>query len=231
MPEFVNPKYVDASRSSFKSPTRLECMMQDLPWLLPADANVSFTSFDADLFYSPVKNSLADARKKAASGLSAACAATGESSLFRFNAALMRAAGAQVESGGERSVSGIPVMMEPQLVLSPAFRSTVSSAMHKLGGAQIKITARSSLVLDGEDIKVEQLDLDGAARISCVLGASVTIRKLTVHNKGRVLRELSQEEMASPATPELLKLRGYTFDIVEERRIQFDEPGVYVIEE
>eukprot|EP00965_Chrysotila_dentata_P240371 6203669-Pleurochrysis_carterae.AAC.1 len=44
--------------------------------------------------------------------------------------------------------------MEPQLVLSPAFRSTVSSAMHKLGGAQIKITARSSLVLDGEDIKV-----------------------------------------------------------------------------
>eukprot|EP00965_Chrysotila_dentata_P228388 6196571-Pleurochrysis_carterae.AAC.1 len=84
---------------------------------------------------------------------------------------------------------------------------------------------------DRARLLVEQLDLDGAARISCVLGASVTIRKLTVHNKGRVLRELSQEEMASPATPELLKLRGYTFDIVEERRIQFDEPGVYVIEE
>ena len=28
MVEFVNPKYTDASRAAFKSPTRLECMMQ-----------------------------------------------------------------------------------------------------------------------------------------------------------------------------------------------------------
>eukprot|EP00965_Chrysotila_dentata_P154464 5103590-Pleurochrysis_carterae.AAC.2 len=26
--EFINPKYVDAARTAFKSPTRLECMMQ-----------------------------------------------------------------------------------------------------------------------------------------------------------------------------------------------------------
>ena len=26
--EFVNPKYTDATRTAFKSPTRLECMMQ-----------------------------------------------------------------------------------------------------------------------------------------------------------------------------------------------------------
>ena len=31
MPEFVNPKYADAARTAFKSPTRLECMMQDFP--------------------------------------------------------------------------------------------------------------------------------------------------------------------------------------------------------
>ncbi len=30
MPEFVNPKYTDASKNLFKKPTRLECMMQDL---------------------------------------------------------------------------------------------------------------------------------------------------------------------------------------------------------
>ena len=28
MPEFVNPKYTDGSKTSFKAPTRLECMMQ-----------------------------------------------------------------------------------------------------------------------------------------------------------------------------------------------------------
>jgi UDP-sugar pyrophosphorylase len=33
VPEFVNPKYADASKTVFKSPTRLECMMQDFPRL------------------------------------------------------------------------------------------------------------------------------------------------------------------------------------------------------
>ena len=28
MNEFVNPKYVDSSKTAFKSATRLECMMQ-----------------------------------------------------------------------------------------------------------------------------------------------------------------------------------------------------------
>ncbi len=44
--EFVNPKYADASRKTFKSPTRLECMMQDFPMLLPAEAQVGFTQID-----------------------------------------------------------------------------------------------------------------------------------------------------------------------------------------
>ena len=38
--EFVNPKYVDATKTAFKSPTRLECMMQDFPLLLGKDSKV-----------------------------------------------------------------------------------------------------------------------------------------------------------------------------------------------
>lgn len=34
IPEFVNPKYANADKTIFKSPTRLECMMQDYPKLL-----------------------------------------------------------------------------------------------------------------------------------------------------------------------------------------------------
>lgn len=41
--EFVNPKYKDDTRTSFKSSTRLECMMQDFPHGLPPDAAVGFT--------------------------------------------------------------------------------------------------------------------------------------------------------------------------------------------
>ena len=38
--EFVNPKYADEARTTFKAPTRLECMMQDYAWLLPPTAKV-----------------------------------------------------------------------------------------------------------------------------------------------------------------------------------------------
>ena len=41
MPEFVNPKYADASKTTFKSATRLECMMQDLPAMMSPDHKVS----------------------------------------------------------------------------------------------------------------------------------------------------------------------------------------------
>jgi UDP-sugar pyrophosphorylase len=34
IPEFVNPKYANAEKTVFKTPTRLECMMQDYPKLL-----------------------------------------------------------------------------------------------------------------------------------------------------------------------------------------------------
>lgn len=41
--EFVNPKYADATRTAFKSSTRLECMMQDYPKALGKGAKVGFT--------------------------------------------------------------------------------------------------------------------------------------------------------------------------------------------
>ena len=41
--EFVNPKYKDASKTAFKSATRLECMMQDYPKEVGTDAKVGFT--------------------------------------------------------------------------------------------------------------------------------------------------------------------------------------------
>ena len=52
MPEFVNPKYADASKEVFKAPARLECMMQDFPKMLGQGAKVGYSMF-AETFYSP----------------------------------------------------------------------------------------------------------------------------------------------------------------------------------
>jgi UDP-sugar pyrophosphorylase len=57
--EFVNPKYKDDTRTDFKKPTRLECMMQDIPKLfqkeLGSDVNIGFTMFDRWFTFSPAK--------------------------------------------------------------------------------------------------------------------------------------------------------------------------------
>ena len=57
--EFVNPKYKDETRTEFKKPTRLECMMQDIPKLfqkeMGSNAKIGFTTFDRWFTFSPAK--------------------------------------------------------------------------------------------------------------------------------------------------------------------------------
>ena len=58
--EFVNPKYKDdKARTEFKKPTRLECMMQDIPKLfqkeMGSEAKIGFTMFDRWFTFSPAK--------------------------------------------------------------------------------------------------------------------------------------------------------------------------------
>lgn len=61
--EFVNPKYKDdVARSEFKKPTRLECMMQDIPKLfqkeMGSEARIGFTMFERWFTFSPAKVSV-----------------------------------------------------------------------------------------------------------------------------------------------------------------------------
>ena len=46
MPEFVNPKYADATKTVFKSATRLECLMQDFSKMFTPNEKVGFTMYD-----------------------------------------------------------------------------------------------------------------------------------------------------------------------------------------
>ena len=77
----MNPKYADAAKSVFTKPTRLECMMQDHPKVLLPGARVGFVQLP-DWTYSPVKNSLAEAVKKAQAGVAPRCASEGEVEVY-----------------------------------------------------------------------------------------------------------------------------------------------------
>ena len=103
-----------------------------------------------------------------------------------------------VQSGGEPDVAagpcvvasaaavawhlGVPVSLGPAVALAPSWAVTTSEAASKCAGGSL--SARSTLVLEGRDISIENLTLDGALVVKAVPGAHVTLKDLTVTNAG-----------------------------------------------
>merc|ERR1719410_795929 len=169
--EFVNPKYADATKTNFKSSTRLECMMQDFPKELPSGAKVGFTMFDTWCTYSPVKNSPQEAEKKFKSGNHPQSGVNGETDLFVANCRTLRMAGVEIEPPQTATFNGIEVNLEARIVWSPYWAHSYAAACSRLKpGGCVKISQRSTLILDG-DVFIEDLTLDGALVITARLGS------------------------------------------------------------
>lgn len=218
MPEFVNPKYKDETKTLFKKPTRLECMMQDFPTVLEGDesSRVGFTSIAADVCFSPVKNATADGVNLQAKGTQPGTAATGEADQIAAYRNMMRATGCQIEEAPEATYAGISVTPGPAVVLKPSFVCCPGEYAAKFPHPeQVKISASSTLVIRGSGVVVERLDLDGAMIIDCDEGKTLTIdRAEPVKNKGwvRVPDESSENE--------IIKMRGYRIERKETERVE-----------
>jgi UDP-sugar pyrophosphorylase len=166
MPEFVNPKYADASKTVFKSATRLECLMQDFSKMFEAGEKVGFTMYDRWISFTAVKNSLPDAVAKVSQGLDPWSAGSGEIDYFLCNIKLLRLAGAVVEDPSESvSFAGISYKVPAKVVLKPSFACSLTELKEKVQG-KWEISSRSTLVLEGKDTRVHNLKLDGYAVIS-----------------------------------------------------------------
>lgn len=85
MPEFVNPKYADETKTVFKAPARLECMMQDYALLIQDHSRVSFTKYNRIFSFAATKNSLEGAVTNAANGLPPQSAGSNEVDFFLSN--------------------------------------------------------------------------------------------------------------------------------------------------
>ena len=160
MREFVNPKYADAERRCFRRPARLECMMQellhlpisphispylpispphlecmlqDIAWLMQPRARadgaasgggsdngceggrlgVGFTSVPPEWGYFPSKNDRLTAAQLSAKGIPPYSAATAEFALYNAHASALRALGAEVAPPQPRSFHGVTVPLGP----------------------------------------------------------------------------------------------------------------------
>ena len=223
MPEFVNPKYADESKTVFKKPTRLECMMQDFPTILELNESkkVGFTSIAAELCFSPVKNATVDGVNLQKSGTAPGVASTGEADQYAAVRKIMTSIGCDVKDAEPVVFDGIKIVPGPEIVLKPSF--VVCPAEYKKqfpNPKKIKISPRSSLVVKGNGVTIESLDLDGALVIECEEGASGVIRDLVVKNEG-----WKKVANVSDASPEFIRIRGYYLKKVETKIITVRKDG------
>lgn len=223
MPEFVNPKYKDVDKTVFKKPTRLECMMQDFPTVLvgPDEVErVGFTTLASELCFSPVKNATSDGVALQSAGTHPGVAATGEADQSYAACSILRSLGCQIQEGPKVKFNGIEVASGPDCILKPNFAACASEMKNKFPNpSAVVISGRSSLVLSGDGLVIESLDLDGALIVECEEGVSGVIRNLVVKNKGweKVVDITSKDEF--------IQMRGYSLSKLETEKIVFKKDG------
>ncbi|KDD76325.1 hypothetical protein H632_c267p0, partial [Helicosporidium sp. ATCC 50920] len=208
--EFVNPKYADSDRTSFKSPPRLECMMQDFPMGLPSDARVGFTSINQVwAAYSPVKNNLADAAAKGREGNPTHGAAAGELDVYAANCKMLRMIGVKVADPVPVKFGGIEFELWPQVVWSPLFAMTLDDLEAKIVPEKVRIGQHCTLVIESGDVRITELDLDqGALVVSAAEGEKTEIASLRVSNRGWSWEPLPERDNGTATEEELM--RGFS---------------------
>lgn len=127
------------------------------------------------------------------------------------------------------SIAGIPVTPGPRIILSSSFAITQDQIFKKIGSGN-KVSNRSSLIVDGENIHIMNLKLDGALVIRTGQDCHVTIDGLVVHNKGYEFVEVESSSSDSVGIiPEEVAIRGYTMNKHEVTEIIITEPGMYTV--
>lgn len=228
--EFVNPKFADATKTTFKKPARLETLMQDLPKLFTHGEKTGVTIFDRTWCFSPCKNNLADAAEKVAQGGPPESASSAENDFYGAGRRKLRAAGMEIEEGEGMSIRGIPWVSGPRVILCPDFALTLADVCERVRGG--KIAGDATLVVEG-DVRLDNVVVPAGETLAIRVarGASLSVRNFTAGNAGQYrLVCLDDAEMASTEVPEYLRIRGYRIEADEIRRIEITEPGSWLLE-
>lgn len=147
-----------------------------------ADANVGFSQLERWMCFSPVKNNLVDAAAKAKASLPAECAGTAERDAMSLNTRILSMSGVDIPLEATKGTfGGVPLTFSPIVVLHPSFGTCLTDVNKRIGAdADVVVSARSALVLEGDVTIQGRLHLDGALVIKAVKGAQVFVHNLEV---------------------------------------------------
>ena len=204
---------------------RVASTAQDLPRLFPPHATVSFAKLERWISYTPVKNGIKTGAALAEKGLPPMTASVGEADLYSANRELLRLASMQVTDAAPMTFLGLSITPGPRVVLAPSFALGVGDVLHKVRGGSM--TARSTLIVSGQDVHIDNLELDGTLIVRAVAGATVHLKSLVVRNRGWAIEPLKE---GGRRAPEELRVRGYQLVKYEQRVLEFSQPGSYVVD-
>ncbi|CRH00490.1 UTP--glucose-1-phosphate uridylyltransferase, putative [Plasmodium relictum] len=216
VPEFINPKYTDNTREHFKSPTRVESMMQDFALYFNGENHkVGVTELNRFLCFSAVKNNFLNAQRKIENNIHPECMFSGESDLYYCNCAFIELAciynnkKITLNNMPIKTFNGIQYFIPPKVLIEPQFAFTLSDLLKKIKG-NITLSNNSTLWIKSDAI-INNLNLDGALIIDknnnednddpVVLDENVSIK-----NKGYEIVNLD-DKLENVSNH--LKIRGY----------------------
>jgi UDP-sugar pyrophosphorylase len=207
--EFVNPKFSDATRTSFKKPARLETLMQDLPKNFTSGEKVGVTVFNRVWCFSACKNNLADAAQKVIQNGPPESASSAENDFYEAGRVKLRAAGMIVEESPREMLRGVPFTTGPRVILRPSFALTLADVREKIQGG--RISGDATLVLEG-DVRLNNVTIPAGTSliVHAEDGVPVSIEDFTATPNTRfTIQPLTDDEMQSEQIPEYLRIRGY----------------------
>ena len=119
--------------------------------------------------------------------------------------------------------------MGARVVLKPSFGTTAKEIASKFpNGSQVTISSNSTLVLDGDHISVESLSLDGALTVRADSSAKVSVRNLSVANKGF---EFELVDPSDANAEPMYRIRGYKLHKNEWASAEYTDGGDHVLED
>ena len=168
VPEFVNPKYVDETRKKFKTPTRLETLMQDVHKLVKNNGTVGNTYFERWFCFAACKNNIHDSCERLRKKESGESAFTVEREIFKYNEIILKDVLAKLEiinneAANSVMIEDIKIEFGPKIIIYPSFAASVSELRDKLNHMKnnIKMTNNSTLIIKNDIMIDEGIDLDG----------------------------------------------------------------------
>ena len=180
-------------------PASLESRMEDFVHLLTTSEDLDRVGYTlvtpTELAFSPMEYSVdnyADSSRSTATDLPPYTASTAEAHQYNFGRKMLEAIGCQVEQARPVKHAGdIELSPGPAIVLKPNFGFCMTELKEKFPHPEnIKISAKSTLIIRGDDIVVKSLDLDGCLLIDCEDGLSLTVEDKVVRNAGwKIVRD------------------------------------------